>query len=580
MREMMRNKGWDAVIIGSSDPHSSEYPADRWKQVEWISGFTGEAGDIVVTLDHAGLWSDTRYFIQAVQQLEGSGIVLHKTRVPEQVLIPEWLRNELGTSAVVAVDGWCMSAQSVRELNLEVVSVPDMLSVMWKDRPGIPQTPLFEIEAGESRQSKIEWLRSFLESEQCDGMLVCALDEIAWTLNLRASDIDYNPFFISYLLVGSSDIKLFIKKDQDYDPESLKLFDKLENEGINVLMYNEIDYMTSEFGTCLYIDPSKLNYELYSRLEMPVKEGTSPIELRKAVKTESEIEAIRNAHIKDGVAMEKYLYWLEKSLQADRAVSEWDAAVRLAQFRANADEYVGDSFETISAYAAGAALPHYMTPRPDAPLLQEEGLYLCDSGAHYYGEDICGTTDITRTLPLGECSPLEKEDYTLVLKGHIDLAMAVFPKGTAGCQIDALAREPLWKAMRNFGHGTGHGVGCFLGCHEGPHSIRQNFNSTALQAGMLVSNEPGIYREGMHGIRHENILLCVEAGSNEFGDWLAFDTISLCHFDTSAIVRGMLNREELQWLNEYNDRVYKMLSPYLSEAESEWLRGKTQAVSL
>ena len=608
LRALMRERGWDAVVVSGSDPHSSEYPAPRWKQVEWLSGFTGEAGDIVVTASHAGLWTDTRYFIQAVRQLEGTGIVLHKTRVPEQVLIPEWLAGEaLGgrdRCVVVAVDGLCQGVSAVAGLKaafaaagrtdgspdedgFRIVSVPDMLEALWEDRPPVPQTPIITLGAdlaGEDRLSRIEWLRGRAAAAGCDAVLLTALDEIAWLLNVRGSDIEYNPLVISYLLVSRGGVEWFVRKSGHPDEDTLDSFQELKDDGIDILPYDDVAFtLAGEISDGvverLLVDPSTLNYNLYNILETNSPEGTvvewdSPVALRKALKNKVEIEGMRDIHVDDGVAMERFLYWLEKSVNEGGAVTEWDAARRLGELRAQVPGYRGDSFETISAYGEGAALPHYITPRVDAPVLEPHGLYLVDSGGQYMN----GTTDITRTVPLGPCTMLEKEDYTLVLKGHIDLAMAVFPRGTAGCQLDVLARSPLWRAHRNFGHGTGHGVGFFLGVHEGPQDIRQNFNQTPILPGMITSNEPGIYREGMHGVRHENLVLCVEDGSSDFGDWLRFETLTLCHFDTSAIIVDLLGRDEIEWLNAYNARVCSALSPLLPPEEAEWLAHKCRAI--
>lgn len=560
---MMTERGWDAVIITGSDPHGSEYPAPRWRQVEWVSGFTGEAGDVVITLAHAGLWTDTRYFIQAGQQLPGTGIVLHKTRVPDQVLIPQWLADEAFPSVnkvVVAVDGLCQSVSAIEDIQAafsdrecRIVSVPDMLDEVWTDRPAVPQTPITELDdaqAGESSESKIAWLREFLRTRDCDAMLLTALDEIAWLFNVRGADIEYNPLVISYMTVSQDDVKWFVRDS-----------------------YEDIGMALSELHGRLYADPATLNWHLYSIIDKDfLVLGPSPVQLRKAVKNPVEVDGERLAHLRDGVAMEKFLFWLEMELPY--GVTEWDAARKLSSLRAEIPGYQGDSFETISAYGKGAALPHYVTPRIDAPVIEEHGLYLCDSGGQYS----YGTTDITRTVPVGPCTDLEREDYTLVLKGHIDLAMAIFPRGTAGCQIDALAREPLWRYQRNFGHGTGHGVGFFLCVHEGPQDIRQNFNPQPLLPGMVTSDEPGIYREGLHGVRHENLLLCKELCNNEFGTWLRFETLTLCHFDTGPVIRELLTEEEREWLNDYNARVCRELSPYLSVEIAAWLREKTEAI--
>ena len=575
---MMRNHGWDAVIITGQDPHCSEYPACRWKQVEWLTGFTGEAGDVVVTLDHAGLWTDTRYFIQAEKQLAGTGVELHKTRVPDQVLIPEWLDRWFAdeSSAIIAVDGLCQCAADVMDFpeRFNIISIPNTLDPLWTDRPQIPQTPIMSVETGESRISRIAWLRSVIAEHNCDAMLVTALDEIAWLLNVRASDIEYNPLVISYLLVSQDSVTWFVLKEPVEDPQTDAAFDELLSEGVELQAYADIELALGSFDGRLLVDSASLNYHLSSLLQCDVVSEKSPVQLRKAIKNQYEIDRMRSIHIKDGVAMERFLYWLEKSVQNDRYVTEWDASLKLGQYRSDIPGYQGDSFETISAIGAGAALPHYVTPRTQAPQIVPEGLYLCDSGGQY----LDGTTDITRTVPMGPCSALECEDYTLVLKGHIDLSMAVFPAGTAGCQLDILAREPLWSAKRNFGHGTGHGVGFFLGVHEGPQEFRQNFNQVAFRPGMITSVEPGIYREGMHGVRHESLVLCVEDGRNDFGNWLRFETITMCHIDTSIIVKDLLDARETEWLNAYNAKVYRTLSPLLPEDVAEWLRIKTAPI--
>ena len=591
LRALMRENGWDAVILTGSDPHASEYPAPRWKQVEWLSGFTGEAGDIVVTQQHAGLWTDTRYFIQAVRQLEGSGIVLHKMRVPDQVPIPEWLASLEMDAPVIAIDGLCQSVEAVRELqdavpSAHIAAVPDLLSALWTDRPAVPVSPIITLGedlSGESRESKLRFLRKWLVVKGADAILISTLDDIAWLLNVRASDIEYNPLAISYLLVTLDDAFWFVRKDaySDPDSETAASFDELSADGITVRDYEDVSFALASLkldgGDRICIDPAVLNVSLREAIDdgeqLPeVIEVASPVPLRKAVKNSVEIELMREAHLEDGIVMEQFLYWISRHAGS---VNEWEAAQELGRLRAAVPGYRGDSFETISAYGASAALPHYITPTEGSALLEAHGLYLCDSGGQY----LFGTTDITRTVPLGPCTALEREDYTLALKGHIGLAMAVFPRGTAGCQIDALAREPLWRAKRNFGHGTGHGVGFYLCVHEGPQDIRQNFNSQPLLPGMICSDEPGIYREGMHGIRHENLLLCRQVGDNEFGSFLGFETLTLCHYDTSCLEVSLLNQEERDWLNAYNARVYDTLSPRLPADVAAWLREKTRQIA-
>ena len=594
LREMMSRNDWDAVVIGGSDPHSSEYPAPRWRQVEWLIGFTAEAGDVVITEDHVGLWTDSRYFIQAEAQLKATGGQLHKTRVPGAVSIPEWLS---GKAKVVAIDGICQSVDAANELESALgeggvlVDVPDLLEEIWAERPSCPVTPITTLDVecfgGTSRSEKLEWLRGWMHENGYDKMLLSSLDEIAWLLNVRANDIDYNPLVISYLVISQEYARWFVKKPELYemdDPDTWYSFDELQQDGIDIWAYDEIfgglsDEGDGESYCTIFVDPSTLNSTIYKYIRSSFPHdgvicGTSPVILAKSVKTASEIEHLRQTFVDDGVAMEKFLHWLETEVAGGREVSEWEASEKLTSFRSEIPGYRGNSFENISAYGASAALPHYVIS-PDCPVyIRPAGLYLVDSGGQY----LTGTTDITRTVPMGECSFLEKEDYTLVLKGMIDLSMAVFPRGTAGCQIDALARMPLWKAKRNFGHGTGHGVGYYLCVHEGPQSIRYQYNPQPLLPGMLTSNEPAIYREGMHGVRHENLVLCREAGTSEFGDWLDFETMTLCHIDTSAILTDLLDDQEKAWLNAYNERVYKELSPFLSEETAKWLREKTLAI--
>lgn len=632
LRELMKENGWDAVLVGASDPHCSEYPAARWKQAEWLTGFTGEAASVVITRNHAGLWTDTRYFIQANEQLEGTGVELHKLRVPDAVPIPQWLAENvdyiigapsapsywLGNGACprklsLVLDGLCWSAEEVldidaalsgatssEEFRYEIISRPDFLSQLWTDRPAIPATPVqtldIGISGGESRLDKIGWLRKWMLRNSVDNILLTSLDEIAWLLNVRANDIEYNPYVISYLLVSQENVRWFVKKDGYDDSDTADSFEELAADDISIEDYNAVESALGELGSddSLSADPSSLNWQLYSLLNNAGGEDTnflrldkSPVILRKAVKEDSEIERLRETFIEDGLAVERFLKWLEESVAAAERgdaepVREWDASLKLSSLRSEIPGYRGDSFGNISAYGPSAALPHYVTPSVGSRCIEGHGLYLVDSGGQY----LTGTTDITRTVPTGPCTSLEREDYTLVLKGMIDLSMAVFPKGTAGCQIDALAREPLWKARRNFGHGTGHGIGYYLGVHEGPQDIRQNFNSQPLLPGMVTSNEPGLYREGMHGIRHENVILTVidripginPTGCNEFGEWLRFETLTCCHIDTSAVMPELLTADEKEWLNAYNASVYARLAPRMTPEEAVWLLGKTQRI--
>lgn len=593
LRAMMRDNGWDAVVIGGSDPHASEYPAPRWQQVKWLSGFTGEAGDLVVTHDHAGLWTDSRYFIQALEQLEGTGVELHKTRMPDSVSIPDWLASR-GVKTV-AVDGLCQSVSAAEELVAAVgeggrlSDVPDMLDAMWEDRPSVPVSPVTTLDVecfgGIPRAEKISWLRKWMLLHGMDRVLLSSLDEIAWMLNVRGCDIEYNPLVISYLLVSQDYVKWFVRKSMaDMDPDTEDSFSELVADGVDIEDYEAVFFALSDFSgetsrIRLFADPSTLNHHVATYIKDSYPEdciiyGTSPVILEKSVKTPSEIENLRQTYIDDGVAMERFLHWLDTEVASGREVTEWEASERLTAFRAEIPGYRGNSFENISAYGPGAALPHYSTPREGSAVIRPCGLYLVDSGGQY----LTGTTDITRTVPMGPCTELEREDYTLVLKGMIDLSMAVFPKGTTGHQLDALARMPLWRHHLNFGHGTGHGTGYYLCVHEGPQSIRYQYNPQPLLPGMVTSNEPGLYREGMHGIRHENIVLCREAGTSQFGDWLEFETLTCCHIDTSTVVPELLGPEAVAWLNAYNARVYATLAPYLPSDVASWLMDRTREI--
>lgn len=584
IRNLMMANGWDAVVLRGCDPHGSEYLSPRYQAVTWVSGFTGEAGDVVILRDEAGLWTDSRYFIQAASQLEGTGIDLHKTRLVDSVYIPEFLAYR-GCRRVVC-DSLCESCDSMQEIRsacqgiegFELIGIPDFIDCVWTDRPDVPYTPIITLDeqtTGLARVQKLEWLRTFLGSTGADYILLSALDEIAWMLNVRGGDIDFNPVVFSYLLVGRDSAQWFVAKDGEESQDTLDTFEQLQSEGVAIEKYSLVGDVLSSLcrgGESVCYDPSTLNGFLADVLDGQ-KAVSSPVPLKKAVKTQAEIEGMREAHLEDGLAVEKFLFWLEGELK-EREVPEWEAAQYLQERRAEIPGYRGDSFETISAWGPGGALPHYVTPKDDSSFIKPHGLYLVDSGGQY----LFGTTDITRTVPMGDTTYLEKEDYTLVLKGMIDLSMAVFPYGTAGCQIDALAREPLWRSGRNFGHGTGHGVGFFLCVHEGPQSIRQNFLSQPLLPGMITSNEPGLYREGKHGIRHENLVLCRDAYTNDFGRWLCFETLTLCHFDTSAVLPQLLTREELQWLNDYNERVYRTYASAAEDTDPDfaaWLREKT-----
>jgi Xaa-Pro aminopeptidase len=473
--------------------------------------------------------------------------------------------------------------------DFRIVDVPDMLELFWSDRPAVPSTPITTLDVecfgGISRLDKISWLRKWMMLEEVDGVLLTSLDEIALLLNVRGNDIEYNPLVMSYLIVSQDYVKWFVKKETfgSYDPDTEDSFAELKMDGVDVEDYDAVYFTLSDINPGaswkLFADVATLNHHICSYVQESCPGtsfvfGKSPVILEKAVKTRSEQDNLRQTYIDDGIAVERFLHWLEMEVAARGGVSEWEASERLTAFRSEIPGYRGNSFENISAYGPDAALPHYSTPQHGSAIIRPSGLYLVDSGGQY----LTGTTDITRTVPMGECTMLEKEDYTLVLKGMISLSMAVFPRGTAGCQLDVLARNALWRNRRNFGHGTGHGIGYWLCVHEGPQDIRQNFNSQPLLPGMVTSNEPSLYREGRHGIRHENVLLCREAGVNEFGDWLEFETLTCCHIDTAAVLPDLLDASERAWLNAYNEKVFRTLSPLLSPEESVWLRNKTLPV--
>ena len=590
LRALMRENHWDIVILTGSDPHASECPAPRWKQVQWLSGFTGEAGDLVVTESHAGLWTDTRFFIQANRQLAGTGIVLHKMRVPEQVPIPQWIASLGLDEPCIAIDGLCQTMDDIRTLREAVPGavifpVPDLMDALWENRPAIPTSPIITLGedlVGESRESKLGWLRKWLVMQEYEAILLSSLDEIAWLLNVRGADIDYNPLVISYLLVTLEEVQWFVRKDAfaSVDPDTQDSFEELQADGIQIRDYSDVSFALQSLKAggvdVLCLDPASTSVYLREAIEegesVPlVFEKSSPVALRKSVKNPVEISGMREAHLEDGLVMEQFLYWL--SSRAGQ-VNEWEASQYMHSLRAQVSGFRGESFETISAYGPSAALPHFSTPSEGSALIEAKGLYLVDSGGQY----LFGTTDITRTVPMGPCTALEREDYTICLRGHIGLSMAIFPRGTACCRIDALARGPLWQARRNFGHGTGHGVGFFLGVHESPVDLRQNLNSTPLEPGMVITDEPGIYREGMHGVRHENLLLVRPVGDNEFGSWLGFEPLTLCHFDTSCLEVSLLTPAERDWLNAYNARVYRELGPRLPAEVAAWLRSMTLPV--
>lgn len=579
LRNLMEREGIAAYIISGTDPHNSEYLPAPWQQRKWISGFTGSFGTVVVTMNHAGLWTDTRYFIQAEQELTGTEIKLHKLRVPDAVDYPQWLYENLEKGTKVGIDGFCMSVNDVRCLQMTLAPHDitihekiDLLGEIWLDRPSLPMGKLQTLAikyAGETAEYKIKKVRKYLIDNHCNYILFTSLDEIAWLFNIRCDDIAYNPVAISYALIDREKAHLFIKLEK----VASETEQQLQENGIELHDYYHLFLYLDELDkeNHFLVDTGTCNFAVYNHIasKFKITEITSPVILMKAIKNPTELEGFRRACKKDAIALTKFFYWLEHTLK-ERTVMELEAARQLEEFRRQDLEYVSDSFDCISAYGKNAALPHYSASEGQQSEILPKGLYLVDSGGQY----LHGTTDITRTIPLGELTYLEKEDYTLVLKGMVDLSRLIFPKGSKGCNIDIVARLPLYMNLRNFGHGTGHGVGHFLNVHEGPQSIRPDLKNQEILPGMVTSNEPGLYREGHHGIRHENLIVCRPEAESEFGQFYGFETITLCYFDTSAILPELLNEDEKKWLNDYNQRVYQEVETSLSDAEKEWLTRK------
>ena len=592
----MRREHLAACIFPSTDPHQSEYVADHWKGREWISGFNGSAGTAVVTLTSAALWTDSRYFLAAEEQLKGTEYQLMKLKIEGTPTIAEWLGKEIMQSrhpyedwSEVAIDGRCSSVNAVKELiadlrkqnGITLRTNFDPLKLIWKDRPVIPENPveIYPMEyAGESCHDKIGRIRQALREKHADGMLMAALDDIAWTLNLRGSDVHCNPVFVSYLLISPKSVTLYINKVK-LTPEVLVC---LKAEDIKVEDYEQVENgLKAYFEYNILLDPDEVNYRLYEvvrnkgkqniRPQTEIVEEESPVKRMKTVKNETEIACFRNAMLKDGIAMVKFLKWLDlwkEDSSAAEPLTEISIDRKLTALRAEQPLYRDISFDTIAGYGEHAAIVHYeATPETDIPL-QTKGLLLLDSGAQY----LDGTTDITRTIALGPLTDEEKKIYTLVLKGHIQIELCKFPSGSSGTQIDILARKDMWREGLNYLHGTGHGVGTYLNVHEGPHQFRMEWKPAPLVAGMTITDEPGIYLPGRCGARTENTLLIVPYRETEFGRFLQFEPLTLCPIDKTPIVLEMMAPEEIAWLNDYHQLVFDRLSPHLDDDEKAWLQ--------
>lgn len=584
LREVMKREHLAAFIFPSTDAHQSEYVADHWMGRAWISGFDGSAGTAVVTMHSAALWTDSRYFLAAEEQLKGTEFQLMKLKIPGTLSIAEWLGKELQDvdSPEVGLDGWVNSYSSTSGLiadlrkagGITVRTNFDPLEEIWKDRPSIPLKPV-EIQpmefAGEDVSSKIKRIRQALRAQHADGMLISALDDIAWTLNLRGTDVHCVPVFVSYLLIASDKVSLFV----DEAKVSSEIRAYLESNGVSIYKYNKVEEGLKAYSEYnILLDGNETSYYLWKAVRcQEIVQASSPIPAMKAVKNEAEIAGYRSAMLKDGVAMVKFLKWLLPAVEAG-GETEISIDKKLTALRAEQKLFRDISFDTIAGYQAHGAIVHYAaTPETDIPL-KPEGLLLLDSGAQYQD----GTTDITRTIALGPITEEMKHIYTLVLKAHIQLELAKFPDGASGTQLDALGRECMWREGFNFLHGTGHGVGSYLSVHEGPHQIRMEYMPTPLRAGMTLTDEPGLYLAGKFGVRIENTVLLSDYMKTEFGKFLQIEPLTLCPIDTAPIDLTMLMPEELAWLNEYHAKVYAELAPYLDEEEKKWLENATKAI--
>ena len=585
LREAMKQHKIDAYIIPTSDPHMSEYPADCWKYREWISGFTGSAGTVIITADKAGLWTDSRYFLQASTQLEGTGIELFKMMLPETPTIPEFLTHELKEGQTVGLNGETYSLADARSLEkalaekeIKLNTNASLIDPIWKERPAIPEAPMFEMPvelSGKSTEDKLIDINKMLHKAGADCTILSALDEVAWTFNIRGTDVAYNPVVISYAFVSEKESVLFV------NPKKIpaEIAEHLKKEGVTLADYGMLATFLSRLPeqTRVFIDSKRTNVAIYNALPKSsiLIEGTSPANHLKSIKNETEIKGFRNAVLKDGIAMTKFYFWLEKMLKAGEKVTELSAAAKLTALRSEQPQYVMDSFASISSYGPHGAVVHYSpTPETDTEL-KTDSLYLLDSGAQY----LDGTTDITRTIALcDEPSEQMKKDFTRALKGTIGIAKCKFPAGIRGCLIDAFARKALWDAGINYLHGTCHGIGHCLNVHEGPQSIRMEENPVILEPGMVMSDEPAMYRPGEYGIRTENMILIREDSETEFGKFLGFETLTLCYIDTKLVIPSMLSVREHAWLNKYHQMVYDLVSPHLTEEEKAWLKEKTAEI--
>ncbi|MCC9135078.1 aminopeptidase P family protein [Pontibacter silvestris] len=583
IRAQMKGEGVSAYIIPSADPHISEYVPDRYKCINFASGFTGSAGTLVITEDFAGLWTDARYFVQAKEQLTDTGFELVKLNVQNAPEYIQWLAERLDNGAVVAFDAKLISVQLAQlleqqllPLGTEVISDKDYLEPIWQDRPSLPTAPAFLVGkniVGESLSSKLTRLRQSLKKYRADYNLISSLDDLAWLFNLRGSDVKCNPVVLNFALISQDKALLFVDGTKLSESDRMQL----QEAGVELQPYDLIERALANLpaASTIFIDPKRNCFALYKQLptSVGVIQNTNPTTFFKAIKNEVEVAHTRETMVKDGVAVTRFFKWLEENV-GNTEITELSAEEQLYQFRAAQEGFVGPSFDTIAGYKAHGALPHYRATEKSNVALKADGLFLLDSGGQYQ----TGTTDITRVVSLGNLTEEEKTDYTLVLKGMIDGSTAHFPKGTRGYQIDAITRKPLWDYARNYGHGTGHGVGFFLNVHEGPHVFNPTPTPVDIELGMISSVEPGIYRPDRYGIRIENLVLTVEDEVNEFGEFYTFEHLTVALIDTAPVKKELLEDHHINWLNNYNQQVVEKLGPHLSESELNWLKEKAKAI--
>lgn len=605
LRNEMKKINADAFYFSGTDPHHSEYLADHWKSIPYFSSFTGSAATMIVTQENAALWTDSRYFIQAEKELEGTGIELQRLRVDADTHV-DWLFNHIELGGQVATDLSCLMVHEYQQfmnhwnptdsfpMPFRFIDGTNCLNAAWKNRPTLPANPIFEHDekyCGNSRKEKINAILNHIKKSDSLGILLSSLDEIAWTFNLRGSDINFNPVFLAYALIKPNKTVLFVQ--ENCLSKELEL--KLNNDGIEIGLYTNPKQLFGDFNILdadPHATPVKLDPEIATKIEyatdtdlcqemhilvdamLSINYKNSVVKDMKSIKTPREIEHLRSAMVKDGVAMVKFLNWLDLNIGKTGTHHEYELVNMLTSFRAQQDGFIGNSFYPIMSYNANGAIVHRSVTAETSANIEENGILLFDSGGQYHS----GTTDITRTIAIGTPSEEAKHDFTLVLKGMIALSLAKFPQGTPGCNLDILARHALWQHGLNYGHGTGHGVGYFLNVHEGPQSIRQEYNPETIKAGMVISNEPGLYRTGKYGIRIENCMVCVEEMKTEFGNFLSFETLTLCPIDKRLINVSMLSASEIEWINAYHKKCHEKLNDYLSDEEQKYLKELTSPI--